>query len=79
MSTKTIPARTIKTCDRCGVEMAGNNCRKDGKVTINENALDFQGMAVASANRSVDLCDTCLSQVTRAIDAAMSATPPAAE
>ncbi|MGN8062755.1 hypothetical protein ACTJK4_13945 [Ralstonia sp. 22111] len=68
MTTKTIPARTITTCDCCGVEMTGKNSRLDGGIKIKENGLDFQGMAVADASRSFDLCDDCLPKVKRAIN-----------
>ena len=43
MSTKTIPAQIIKTCDRCGVTMDRGNSRQEGRITINAHALDMHG------------------------------------
>lgn len=55
MSTKTIPAQTIKTCDCCSVTMDGQNSRQEGKLTLNANALDMHGHACADATRKFDL------------------------
>ena len=71
MSTKTIPAQTIKTCDRCGVSMDSNNSRQEGKLTVNAHALDMHGHACADATRKFDLCDSCLHVVAKAIEVAM--------
>ena len=71
MSTKIIPAQTIKTCDCCGVTMDRNNSRQEGKLTLNAHALDMQGSPCADATRKLDLCDSCLYKVGKAIDAAM--------
>ena len=60
MSTKTIPAQTIKTCDCCSVTMDGQNSRQEGKLTLNAHALDMHGHACADATRKFDLCDPCL-------------------
>ncbi len=78
MSTKTIPAQTIKTCDCCGVTMDRKNSRQEGKLTLNAHALDMQGSPCADATRKLDLCDSCLYKVGKAIDAAM-APPTSAE
>ena len=77
MSTKTIPAQIIKTCDRCGVTMDRGNSRQEGRITINAHALDMHGHACADATRKLDLCDSCLYHVARAIDSAMNPLPPA--
>lgn len=71
MSTKTIPAQTIKTCDCCGVTMTAQNSRQEGKLTLNAHALDMHGHACADATRKLDLCDSCLYVVGKAIDAAI--------
>jgi hypothetical protein len=71
MAIKNIPARIVKTCDRCGVVLDGKNDRQEGAIHIKANALDMHGHAVADASRKVDLCDSCLFVVTNAIDAAM--------
>lgn len=71
MSTKTIPAQTIKTCDCCGVVMSRNNSRQEGALTLKANMLDMQGSACADASRKLDLCDACLYDVEKALDAAI--------
>lgn len=71
MSTKTIPAQTIKTCDCCGTTINRNNSRQEGGLTLKAHALDMQGAACADATRNLDLCDSCLYAVGKAIDAAI--------
>ena len=73
MSTKTIPAQTIKTCDCCGVVMDGRNSRQEGALVLKAHALDMQGAPCADATRKLDLCDSCLHDVGNAIDAALAA------
>lgn len=73
MSTKTIPAQTIKTCDACGVVMDGRNSRQDGALTLKAHALDMQGSPCADATRKLDLCDVCLYAVGKAVDTAIAA------
>ena len=73
MSTKTIPAQTIKTCDCCQVVIDGSNSRQEGHLTLKAHALDMQGSPCADATRELDLCDSCLYHVGKAIDAAMAA------
>ena len=75
MSTKTIPAQVIKTCDGCSVTINPQNSRQEGKLTLNAHALDMQGAPCADATRKLDLCDSCLYKVGKAIEAAMA--PPA--
>ena len=79
MSTTTIPAQTIKTCDCCGVTMTTQNSRQEGQLTLNAHALDMHGHACADATRKLDLCDSCLYKVGKAIDAALAPAPPASE
>ena len=73
MSTKTIPAQTIKTCDCCSVTMDGQNSRQEGKLTLHAHALDMHGHACADATRKFDLCDSCLFDGARAMDSATAA------
>ena len=73
MSTKIIPAQTIKTCDSCGVVIDGRNARQDGALTIKAHALDMYGNPCSDATRKLDLCDGCLFQVAKAIDTAIAA------
>ena len=72
MSTKTIPAQVIKTCDCCSVTMNGQNSRQEGKLTLNAHALDMYGHACADATRKLDLCDSCLFDVTKVIDSVIA-------
>jgi hypothetical protein len=73
MSTKTIPAQTIKTCDCCQVEMDRCNSHQDGALVLKAHALDTQGSPCADATRKLDLCDSCLYRVEKAIDATIAA------
>lgn len=73
MSTKTIPAQTIKTCDCCQAVMNHGNSRQSGHLTLKSDVLDMQGSACADATRKLDLCDSCLYDVAKAIDAAIAA------
>lgn len=68
MSTKTIPAQTIKTCDCCDTVMNGKTARQEGALILKAHALDMQGHACADATRKLDLCDRCLYKVGKAID-----------
>lgn len=81
MSTKTIPSQIIKSCDRCGVTMDGKNSRQEGGLVLKAHALDMQGSPCADATRTLDLCDSCLCKVTKALDEALllPAAPKAAE
>ena len=72
MSSKTIPAQTIKTCDCCGVVMDGRNSVKEGGLVLKAHALDTQGSPCADATRRLDLCDSCLYDVAKAVDAVIA-------
>lgn len=73
MSTKTIPAQTIQTCDCCGRTMDRKNSRQEGALTLKAHALDMQGFPCADATRNLDLCDSCLYSVGKALDEALRA------
>ena len=75
MAIKTIPARTIKTCDCCGVEIKATNGCKEAKLTLKQHALDMQGSACADATCILDLCDGCAWTVSEAINKAVAAQP----
>lgn len=79
MTTKIIPAQTIKTCDGCGVTIDSQNSRQEGKLTLNAHALDMHGHACADATRRLDLCDSCLYKVAQAIDSVLAPPLPASE
>lgn len=67
MTTRTIPAQTIKTCDCCGAEMTAVTAREDGQLVLKRNGLDMHGHAVADATMRWDLCDTCVHLAARTI------------
>ena len=79
MAIKTIPAQTIKTCDCCTAVMDGRTARQEGALTLKAHAIDMQGAACADATRKLDLCDSCLCAVTKAVDAAIAAKRAAAQ
>ena len=79
MSTKTIPAQTIKYCDCCSRVMDGGNSRQEGALVLKAHALDMQGAPCADATRKRDLCDSCLYAVTKAVDHALGSTRAAAQ
>lgn len=59
-----IPARTIITCDRCGIERS-NDFKKDvftmeGRISLECEGLDYSGVAVAAGDRSKYIfCNSC--------------------
>lgn len=66
---RVIPQQTIVTCDCCRKEMTKADYKRNGAITIKQDALDYQGAAVANANiRRDDLCDSCLDQLREAIE-----------
>ncbi len=71
MAIQTIPARTVVTCDRCGVVKNGKNDKQEASLLLKSHALDMHGHACADASRRIDLCDSCLYVLSNAIDAAM--------
>ncbi len=75
MTSKTIPARLVITCDRCGVEthqsLGTGRRRRKGVLSIESDGLDALGDPCCNANRSIDLCDDCLFKIETAIEAAM--------
>lgn len=73
MSIKTIPSKTIMNCDCCGVVMDRTNSKQEGALTIKMHALDMQGSACATMTRKLDMCDSCLYVVGKAIEAAIAA------
>jgi len=72
MSTQVIPQQVIITCDCCKVTCTrsfGPGRRvAEGRVTVKQHALDFQGSACADGTVTFDLCDSCLSAVSKAIN-----------
>lgn len=76
MAIKTIPAQTIKSCDSCGVTMDARNSRQEGGLVLKAHALDMYGSPCADATQKLDLCDSCLYTVTKAVDAAIETMRP---
>ncbi len=71
MSTKTIPAQTIKTCDCCNSVLSySTNHRQSGALHLKRDLLDMQGAPCASGAVSLDLCDDCLPIITEAVNTA---------
>ena len=71
-----IPAKTIKTCDACGVEDSGHNFRHGCVLKLERAALDWHNAPVADASIRRDLCDTCQYKVSIAINEAMGGSAP---
>jgi len=63
-----IPEKVVTTCDCCGVELTASNSRHEGYLFLKQHALDLQGFACADASIKHDLCDTCLSRISTAIN-----------
>lgn len=71
MATKTIPAKTIVICDACGKECQTGERRHNARLTLKQDALDYQGSPCADATSHFDLCDGCLPPVREAVNEAM--------
>lgn len=67
MSTRTIPAQTIVTCDCC--KRSGTRRVKSAAIVLHRNALDWHGDPVADGTIRFDLCDECESLIAKAINA----------
>jgi hypothetical protein len=55
--TRTIPARTIFTCDACQREDPPR--RMEGKMHLYRHGLDHQGTPVGPGGQRLELCDAC--------------------
>ena len=67
MTTKVIPEKRIFICDCCGKEDPRRV--KKAVLTISRHALDYLGQAAANGTRSIELCDTCESDIVEVINA----------
>lgn len=63
-----IPEKVIITCDFCGDEITPQTHKKEAKLTLNRNALDYQGSPVADGSVSFDMCDKCEGNVATALN-----------
>jgi hypothetical protein len=66
MAIKTIPARTVVTCDACGRDDQPH--KQEGHLTLRRHALDMYGDPCANGTVEVDLCDHCLGLIGDAIN-----------
>lgn len=69
MSTQTIPEKKIITCDCCRQQIEGAVTRREGGgLHLKRDALDWHGHACADASVKLDLCDSCLGKVVKAVN-----------
>lgn len=69
MTTKIIPAQTIKSCDECGTVMNKTTAIRDASLQLAKNTLDLNNQPVGRNTQSFDLCDTCFSKLITTIQA----------
>lgn len=55
---KTIPAKTIVTCDVCGCEIV-DNAKYDYYFYIHKNVFDYYWQKSGEDEKHYDLCDNC--------------------
>jgi hypothetical protein len=67
MTTTTVPARTVTTCDGCGIECTNKNRSRSGTMTLRADQLDHQGTPIANGGGIYDFCDHCVSLVMAAV------------
>ena len=76
MATKTIPAKTETTCDKCGcvcTKCFGSGRRiMDGTVTLYRHGIDFGGNPCGPAGFNIELCDNCIIEVENLINKFLS-------
>jgi hypothetical protein len=63
MSRRTIPSKTVLTCDRCQQITEDSNHRIGAHLVFEGSGLDFQGIPVCSAGWDKDLCDKCWMEI----------------
>ena len=71
MAERNTPATKTYICDGCGAEAQDRFPPNWTKLIIKANALDYQGMAVADASVSRDLCAACTGVVHKAVNDAI--------
>lgn len=62
MSIKTIPQKYEYKCDSCGaIEPTRSKSPPKywGKLTLEQDAYDYQGVAIADGTVTIDLCREC--------------------
>lgn len=70
MTTTVIPAKSVTTCDRCGIECNDTNRRRLGHLHLSMTRLDNLGDPAAGDGRHWDFCDDCLGFVSGALKTA---------
>lgn len=75
MSTRTIPAEKIVTCDCCQKDVGSPGVKRvqSGGLHLLRDGLDMHGHACANADVKLDLCDSCLQIIATAINQACTA------
>lgn len=75
MSTRTVPAEKVVTCDCCRKDVGAPGVKRSrsGELHVLRDALDFQGYVCADASIKLDLCDSCLNIIATAINQACEA------
>lgn len=71
MGTKTVPMSYLHICDGCGAENNSMHQRRPNSwcnLSVGRDALDYQGMAIGSANIERLLCSDCSSAVIAAVN-----------
>ncbi len=72
MATRTIPATTEVVCDVCGRVCAPQGTaprRQEGTLSLRWHVLDYLNQPAAAGSRDLDMCDDCLSRITKALNA----------
>lgn len=71
MATYTIPEKSITQCDGCR-QKCDNSIRflrkMQAVISINATGLDWVGDPVCSNNRTIELCDSCFTQLYKKIE-----------
>lgn len=75
MASKTIPAKLVVMCDRCGLEthqsLGPGRRRRKTVLTMEGEGLDNLGDPCCNAHKQWDLCDDCWLKIETAIETAM--------
>lgn len=72
MTTKTVPAYDVTTCDCCGVVMTPENARLKVVLKIKTDPKDWDEGALYPS-RQLDLCNSCYFKIDSAVDAIIEA------
>lgn len=71
MSIQVTPEVRKVVCDCCRRVIGENGAsrRQSGALHLQQDALDMQGHACAKGDVNIDLCDDCLADISKAINA----------